>query len=105
MIQAGIDTTNFPELLLQLSRLQQSSVPDGGLAEQDIQATRESFAVEIEKLSEILSAQRVTAVDGDVIDMVGMLFEMIVNDETLTDAVKALLSHLDTPLLADRVAG
>ena len=37
--------------------------------------------------------------DRYIIDVVGMLFEYMLNDENLPDNVKALLSHLHTPFL------
>ncbi|MCI0652957.1 MAG: DUF1631 domain-containing protein [Methylococcaceae bacterium] len=98
VIQEGINTTNLAELVLELNRLQQSSAPSV-MADQNIHGIRDSFAAQIEKLGEILSRKQVTAADADVIDLVGMLFEMILDDETLPDAVKALLSHLHTPFL------
>jgi hypothetical protein len=42
------------------------------------------------------SAERV---DADVIEIVGLLFEYVLNDEQLPDSVKALLSYLHTPFL------
>jgi hypothetical protein len=47
---------------------------------------------------EIAETQPDTA-DADLIDMVGMLFEYILNDENLPDNIKALLCHLHTPYL------
>lgn len=38
-------------------------------------------------------------VDGEVIEIVGLLFEYMLNDEQLPDSVKALLSYLHTPFL------
>ncbi len=37
--------------------------------------------------------------DADVIEIVGLLFEYMLNDEQLPDSVKALLSYLHTPFL------
>jgi hypothetical protein len=38
-------------------------------------------------------------VDAEVIEIVGLLFEYMLNDEQLPDSVKALLSYLHTPFL------
>ena len=38
-------------------------------------------------------------IDADVIEIVGLLFEYMLNDEQLPDSVKALLSYLHTPFL------
>ncbi|MFT3929661.1 MAG: DUF1631 family protein [Spongiibacteraceae bacterium] len=40
-----------------------------------------------------------TPIDADVIEIVGLLFEYMLNDEQLPDSVKALLSYLHTPFL------
>ncbi|SMF02287.1 HrpA-like helicases [Alteromonadaceae bacterium Bs31] len=57
----------------------------------------------VERLHEQLKAD---AQDGEVdksdmqtIDLVGMLFEYMLNDENLPDSIKALLSYLHTPFL------
>lgn len=39
------------------------------------------------------------ALNGDVIEIVGLLFEYMLSDEQLPDSVKALLSYLHTPFL------
>src|SRR5690606_8158763 len=43
--------------------------------------------------------ERATPPDADVIEIVGLLFEYVLNDERLPDSVKALLSYLHTPFL------
>jgi hypothetical protein len=43
--------------------------------------------------------QKVTAVDADTIDLVGMLFDYMLDDPQLPDGLKSLLSHLHTPYL------
>ncbi len=43
--------------------------------------------------------RRAAPVDADVIEIVGLLFEYVLNDEQLPDSVKALLSYLHTPFL------
>lgn len=101
VIQDGITTTNLRELVPELNRLQHSSVPHVSAEERNINATKDAFFQQIEKLGEILTKQnqQVATADADAIDLVGMLFEMILDDGTLPDAVKALLSHLHTPFL------
>ena len=91
--------TNFPELLDQLNQLQRGGLPSFARVEQDVQAIRDAFDTQIEKLREMLSEQQIATADADVIDLVGMLFEMILDDKLLPDSVKALLSHLHTPFL------
>jgi hypothetical protein len=43
--------------------------------------------------------QKVDASDADTIDLVGMLFNFMLDDEQLPDSLKSLLSHLHTPYL------
>lgn len=55
----------------------------------------------IQHLKEIVSDDNgdVEKADMQTIDLVGMLFEYMLNDENLPDRVKALLSYLHTPFL------
>ncbi|HNE25852.1 MAG TPA: DUF1631 family protein [Pseudomonadales bacterium] len=43
--------------------------------------------------------KRIAEEDGRIIDLVGMIFEYMLGDEQLPDAVKAVLSYLHTPYL------
>ena len=93
--------TNFPELLASLNNLQHSAPPiiERRAAHQTLNAVKEAFSEQLAKLAEIVKQQHVNSADADIIDLVGMLFEFILNDNTLPDSVKALLSHLHTPIL------
>ena len=42
---------------------------------------------------------KMTGEDANTVDLVGMIFRYILDDENLSDAVKSLLSHLHTPYL------
>ena len=64
----------------------------------------------LQKLRDVLAAQRaqikatvgddkLSHFDEDTIDIVGMLFEAMLNDDRLSNTVKALFSHLHTPYL------
>jgi hypothetical protein len=46
-----------------------------------------------------IKAEDLSPVDASVIDLIGMLFEYMLNDPVLPNAAKALLSHLHTPYL------
>lgn len=46
-----------------------------------------------------IDRRRVASADADVIDLVGMLFDYMLQDEQLPNAAKALLSRLHTPYL------
>ncbi|MET0377362.1 MAG: DUF1631 family protein [Spongiibacteraceae bacterium] len=43
--------------------------------------------------------QHANPIDANVIEIVGLLFDYVLNDEQLPDSVKALLSYLHTPFL------
>lgn len=53
----------------------------------------------LEQIEARESGNAVAKNDRYIIDLVGMLFEYMLNDENLPDNVKALLSHLHTPFL------
>ena len=56
----------------------------------------------VEQLKQITHAEEPPPLGGDdvrTIELVGMLFEYILNDEQIPDCVKALLSYLHTPFL------
>ncbi len=71
------------------------------LDEQLLNSIRETLLREREKLFSDLSERKrsVDVVDADTIELVGMLFEFMLNYEALPNAAKALISHLHTPLL------
>jgi hypothetical protein len=67
-------------------------------------------AVFLEKIKQTLSTERqeilasidreaLAPMDADLIDLIGMLFEYMLNDPVLPNLAKALLSHLHTPYL------
>ncbi len=57
-------------------------------------STPQKFRQQAEK-----ALQKTKHIDGQVIEIVGLLFEYMLNDEQLPDSVKALLSYLHTPFL------
>ncbi len=59
--------------------------------------TEKKFIGELGNLDE--QRQKVTSVDADTIDLVGMLFDYMLDDPQLPDGLKSLLSHLHTPYL------
>ena len=52
-----------------------------------------------EQLLEQVDPDDLSQVDADLIDLIGMLFEYMLNDPVLPNSAKALLSHLHTPFL------
>ncbi|HYE36189.1 DUF1631 domain-containing protein [Methylocaldum sp.] len=93
--------TNFASLMTSLKTLQMSAPPitQLQLAQIPLESIKESFSAQLAQLAEIVQQQQVNSAEADVIDLVGMLFEYILNDNSLPDSVKALLSHLHTPYL------
>ena len=64
-----------------------------------LQQVKTTLADERRKLYEGVDRRKVPSADMDIIDLVGMLFDYILEDEKLTSAMKALLSRLHTPYL------
>lgn len=88
------------ELEWRQSRQQNVALPTSdGLQPRDIAQVTEML---LHRLTELLTPGDQAQLDESdmrTIDLVGMLFEYILNDDQLPDAVKALLSYLHTPLL------
>lgn len=51
------------------------------------------------QIKKMVGPDRLSHIDEDTIDIVGMLFEVMLKDQRLGNTVKALLSHLHTPYL------
>lgn len=60
---------------------------------------KQTLAEERNKLYDQMDGRRLDAADEDTIDLVGMLFEYMLNDPVLPAIAKALISHLHTPYL------
>jgi len=69
------------------------------IAVQPLEKIREEFSAQLAELSEMIKKHHLDHSDADVIELVGMLLELVLNDPNLPDSVKALLSHLHTPYL------
>jgi hypothetical protein len=67
--------------------------------EQFLIRVKHTLAEERHKLFTEVGADRLEAADEDTIDLVGMLFEYMLNDPVLPAVAKALISHLHTPYL------
>jgi hypothetical protein len=90
------------DLLEALNRLQQQSALDFSQRLQRPQQV-EDFKVDLQEQLETHSSQpgqqKLSDQEADVIDLVGMLFDFILDDENLPDNCKTALSHLHTPYL------
>jgi len=71
---------------------------------EDLKDVRQSLFAQRARVRQQLGEERISPDIDDVIEIVGALFEMMLNEENLPDAAKALLSHLHTPYLKYAVA-
>jgi len=65
----------------------------------DIARAREQLVNQLQQITDSKETPALGTDDARIIDLVGMLFEYILNDEQIPDCVKALLSYLHTPFL------
>lgn len=95
-------TYNADELLAALNRMQQQSARDLASRLQRPQAVTDlktDLQRQLEAHSNLPGDSRVSDQEADVIDLVGMLFDFILDDQNLPDSCKTALSHLHTPYL------
>ncbi|MCU0970751.1 MAG: DUF1631 domain-containing protein, partial [Gammaproteobacteria bacterium] len=102
--QVSMPVVPTPDLLGALSSLQQSAVATGPSIA-DLASIRNAQAALRDTLLKSLNvagpaaSRALGGVDEDVIDMVSMLFDFILEDRNLPDAMKALLSRLQIPMI------
>lgn len=65
----------------------------------DIARARDNLLQQLQQITHAEEAPALGDKDVRTIELVGMLFEYILNDEQIPDCVKALLSYLHTPIL------
>jgi hypothetical protein len=95
-------TYSASALLDALTRMQQHSAND--LSQrlhrpQQVEGLKADLQQQLEAHSELPGQQKVSDQEADVIDLVGMLFDFILDDDNLPDTCKTTLSHLHTPYL------
>ncbi|UXY53982.1 DUF1631 domain-containing protein [Pseudomonas tohonis] len=95
-------TYSAAELLEALNRLQQQSAHE--LASrlqqpQRVDGLKADLQQQLETHSSLPGQQKLSDQEADVIDLVGMLFDFILDDDNLPDSCKTALSHLHTPYL------
>ena len=100
--RTATSTYSAGELLQALTRLQQQSAST--LAQrlqgpQPVEELKVSLQQQLESLSSLPGQQKLADQETDVIDLVGMLFDFILDDDNLPHACKTALSHLHTPYL------
>ena len=95
-------TYSANELLDALNRLQAESAQDikQRLQQpQKVENLKASLQNQLDAHSSEPGKQKVSDQEADVIDLVGMLFDFILDDDNLPDSCKTTLSHLHTPYL------
>ncbi|WP_373389186.1 DUF1631 domain-containing protein [Pseudomonas alcaligenes] len=100
--RTATSTYSAGELLEALTRLQQQSAST--LAErlqgpQPVEELKVNLQQQLEAHSRLPGQQKLADQEADVIDLVGMLFDFILDDDNLPNACKTALSHLHTPYL------
>lgn len=100
--QQAPHTYSASELLDALNRMQQQSAQEFAQRRQQPQQV-EGLKADLQQQLAAHSAQpeqhKVAEQEADVIDLVGMLFDFILDDDNLPDSCKTTLSHLHTPYL------
>jgi len=95
-------TYSASALLDALNRMQQQSANDLSQRlsrSQQVEGLKADLQQQLEAHSELPGQQKVSDQEADVIDLVGMLFDFILDDDNLPDTCKTTLSHLHTPYL------
>lgn len=109
----ALNTPTSPELLNAINLVQSSTrssvVASGGSVAATIptveidaaflERVKDTLTQERRQVVEQVGAENLSPVDADLIDLIGMLFEYMLNDPVLPNSAKALLSHLHTPYL------
>jgi hypothetical protein len=74
---------------------------DGGdtAGQQFVDDVKADLSQQREAVRDALDRDQLSPVDADLIDLIGMLFEYMLNDPVLPNSAKALISHLHTPYL------
>ncbi|MEK1907789.1 MAG: DUF1631 domain-containing protein [Pseudomonas sp.] len=100
--RTATSTYSANELLDALNRLQQqsaSSLTQRLHNPQPVEELKVGLQQQLEAHSALPGQQKLSDQEADVIDLVGMLFDFILDDDNLPDTCKTALSHLHTPYL------
>jgi hypothetical protein len=100
--RTATSTYSAGELLEALTRLQQqsaSTLTQRLQGPQPVEEIKVNLQQQLESLSSLPGQQKLAEQEADVIDLVGMLFDFILDDDNLPPSCKTALSHLHTPYL------
>ncbi len=75
------------------------TVTEMQLDERFVGRAKQALEHEREQVLDALERDKLSSVDADLIDLIGLLFEYMLNDPVLPNSAKALISHLHTPYL------
>lgn len=75
------------------------ALPRLAVEPQFLDKVKHALTQEREQVLSQIDRSQIQAIDGDTIDLIGMLFEYMLKDPLLPNVAKALLSHLHTPYL------
>jgi len=97
---APIQHYNQHQLVESISSLQQHQLPSELVFDPNqIEQTKLQLIQQLSNSGDPEKPHEISGLDADTIDLIGMLFEFMLNDQDLCSSVKALLSHLHTPFL------
>jgi len=93
-LQSGRTTGQWPTPVAETA-----AFPNIEIDSSFINRIKEALSLEREKVLSAVDRNKLSPMDADLIDLIGMLFEYMLNDPVLPNVAKALLSHLHTPYL------
>lgn len=93
------DSFNSTDFAMALSCLQSELPNSQQIQAADINQLNERFFAQLASMQKSLSRNQLAIDDLSKVELVGQLFSQILSDEVLADNIKALLSHLHTPIL------
>lgn len=100
---AHLPAVNSNELVDALHELQHEASVEAPVSRDEIEQLQGEMLVNLGRQLDMGSseapAKRLNQVDQDVIDVIGMLFDFILDDGNVPDAMKALLGRLQIPML------
>jgi len=100
---AGLPSVQSQDLVDALHQLQREASAEAPVSPGEIQQLQSEMLVNLGRQLEMGSAdapsKRLEQVDQDVIDVIGMLFDFILDDRNVPDAMKALIGRLQIPML------
>ena len=95
-VETAVATTDTP---LPETGVREKGAKQAPVSTSLLQKIRNALSIQRTQVKETVGRNKLSHFDEDIIDIVGMLFEVMLNDKRLGNTVKALLSHLHTPYL------